>query len=52
MSIVVTLTPELEAKLREKATKQGQDINYVVTELLNQILTWETDDIEAAIEGI
>jgi predicted transcriptional regulator len=52
MSIVVTLTPELEAKLREKATKQGQDINYVVTELLNQILTWEADDIEAAIEDI
>ncbi|SKB13417.1 conserved hypothetical protein [Planktothrix sp. PCC 11201] len=52
MSIVVTLTPELEAKLREKATKQGQDINYVVTELLNQILTWEADDTEKAIEGI
>ncbi|MBE9142255.1 hypothetical protein [Planktothrix mougeotii] len=52
MSIVVTLTPELEAKLREKATKQGQDINIVVTELLNQILTWEADDTEEAIEGI
>jgi hypothetical protein len=37
-STVVTLTPELEAKLREKAAKQQQDINLVVTELLNQIL--------------
>lgn len=52
MSIVVTLTPELEAKLQEKATKQGQDINHVVTELLNQILAWEADDTEEAIEGI
>lgn len=52
MSIVVTLTPELEAKLRAKAAKQGQDINRVVTELLNQILAWEADDTEEAIEGI
>jgi predicted transcriptional regulator len=52
MSIVVTLTPELEAKLREKAAKQGQNIDFVVTELLNQILLWETHDTEEAIEGI
>jgi hypothetical protein len=29
MSIVVTLSPELEEQLREKAVRQGQDINLV-----------------------
>lgn len=38
MSIVVTLTPELEAKLREKATKQGRfrDFDQFVQEQYNR----------------
>ncbi len=34
MTFVVNLSPELEAQLREKAIRQGQDINTVASELL------------------
>jgi predicted transcriptional regulator len=52
MSIVVTLSPELEALLRDKAVRQGQDISLVASELLASVLVWETQDTEEAIEGI
>ena len=38
MSITINLTPELEARLREKATQQGQNISLVVSELLARVL--------------
>ncbi|MDD1413397.1 hypothetical protein MEN41_01640 [Dolichospermum sp. ST_con] len=44
MAIVVSLSPELEARLREKATQQGQDISFVAAELLKNILDWELQD--------
>ncbi|AFY50996.1 hypothetical protein Nos7524_5273 [Nostoc sp. PCC 7524] len=52
MAIVVSLSPELEARLREKAAQQGQDVSLVATELLESILEWELQDSEAAIKGI
>jgi len=52
MSIVVTLSPELEALLRDKAARQGQEISIVATELLASILEWEVQDSEEAIKGI
>jgi len=52
MSIVVTLNPELEALLHSRAAQQGQDINFVATELLASILNWAEKDSEEAIEGI
>ena len=52
MSIVINLTPELEVRLREKATQQGRDISLVVSELLARVLDWETTDTEEAIKGI
>jgi predicted transcriptional regulator len=52
MSIVVTLSPELEEQLREKAIRQGQDINLVAAELLASVLEWETQDSAEAIVGI
>ncbi len=52
MSIVVTLNPELEALLHSRAAQQGQDINFVATELLASILNWEEKDSEEAIKGI
>ncbi|GGA58865.1 hypothetical protein [Okeania sp. KiyG1] len=52
MSIVINLTPELEVRLREKSTQQGQDISLVVSELLARVLDWETVDTAEAIEGI
>jgi len=52
MAIVVTLNPELEALLRDKAARQGQDVGLVASELLARVLEWEEQDSEDAIKGI
>jgi predicted transcriptional regulator len=52
MAIAISLTPELEARLREKATQQGEDVSLVAAELLKNILDWELEDSQAAIQGI
>ena len=52
MSIVVTLNPKLEALLYSRAAKQGQDVNFIASELLANILDWEEKDSEEAIKGI
>nr|WP_290226773.1 hypothetical protein [Trichocoleus desertorum] len=52
MSIVVSLSPEIEAQLRQKAAQQGQDVSLVAAELLARILEWETQDSEEAVVGI
>jgi predicted transcriptional regulator len=51
MTFVVNLSPELEARLREKAVRQGQDIDTVASELLASILEEEAQDA-AAVKGI
>ncbi|MCX7593308.1 MAG: hypothetical protein N2235_06030 [Fischerella sp.] len=52
MTIVISLTPEVEARLREKAARQGQDVSLVAAELLASVLEWEAQDSQEAIEGI
>jgi predicted transcriptional regulator len=52
MSIVLTLTPELEALLRGRADRQGQDVSLVASELLANVLAWEEQDFEEAVQGI
>jgi predicted transcriptional regulator len=52
MTITVTLSPEVEAKLLEKATRQGKDVATVAAELLASVLEWEAQDYEEAVEGI
>jgi predicted transcriptional regulator len=52
MTITVTLSPEAEAKLLEKAAKQGKDVAIVAAELLASVLDWEAQDYEEAVEGI
>jgi predicted transcriptional regulator len=52
MAIVVTLSPELEAQLHDKAARQGQDVGLVASELLASVLAWEQQDAEEAIQGI
>lgn len=49
MTIVVTLSPELEEQLRAKAVRQGQDINLVATELLASVLEGEIQDSDEEI---
>jgi predicted transcriptional regulator len=52
VAIVVTLSPELEALLRDRAAQQGQDVGLVASELLASVLGWEEKDSEEAIKGI
>ncbi|WP_026733508.1 hypothetical protein [Fischerella sp. PCC 9605] len=52
MTIVISLSPEVEARLREKAARQGQDVSLVAAELLASVLEWEAQDSQEAIEGI
>ncbi len=52
MSIVISLSPEIEAQLREKAIQQGQDVSLVAAELLSRILEWELQDSTEAIAGV
>jgi predicted transcriptional regulator len=52
MAIVVTLSPELEALLLDRAAQQGRDVSFVASELLASVLGWEEQDSEEAIKGI
>jgi predicted transcriptional regulator len=52
MSIIVTLSSELEALLLERAAQRGQDVSLVASELLASVLAWEEHDAEEAIKGI
>lgn len=51
MPIVVTLSPELEALLRDRAAQQGQDVSLIASQLLASVLQSEQDS-EEAIKGI
>ena len=52
MTIFVTLSPELELLLCERATQCGQDVSLVASELLANALTWEEQDSQEAVRGI
>ena len=52
MGIVVTLSLEAEARLREKAEQQGRDISAVASELLASVLESEMQDIEGIQRGL
>ena len=52
MTIIVTLSPELEELLRNRAMQLGQDVNLMASELLASALEWEEQDSEEAIKGI
>ena len=52
MSIIISLSPEIEDKLREKEIKKGKDVRVVATQLLSQVLEWELQDSTEAIKGI
>jgi predicted transcriptional regulator len=52
MAIVVTLSPELETLLLDRAARQGQEVNLVASELLAGVLEWQEQDSAEAIKGI
>jgi len=52
MAIFVTLSPELEALLRDKAARLNQNVDLVASQLLANALEWEVQDSQEAIKGI
>jgi predicted transcriptional regulator len=50
--MTITLTPETEARLREKAEREGQAIDTVADALIAAALEWEALERAEAIEGI
>jgi predicted transcriptional regulator len=52
MSIVIDLSPAVEARLRDKALQRGQDMNLMVAELLEVVLTWDEEDLAESIAAI
>jgi predicted transcriptional regulator len=51
-AMTITLTPETETRLREKAEREGQDINAVADALIAAALEWEAQERAEAIEGV
>ncbi|HAC63377.1 MAG TPA: hypothetical protein DCF68_07500 [Cyanothece sp. UBA12306] len=52
MTITLNLSPDLEAKLQDKASQEGKQINQLITELLTNFIDWEIEDSKEAIKGI
>ena len=50
--MTITLSEETEARLRERAARDGQDVNVLADALLAAALEWEAQDRAEAIAGI
>jgi len=48
----ITIGPATEAKLREVAIREGQDVHTLADMLLNMALDWVARDRAEAVEGI
>jgi predicted transcriptional regulator len=52
MSILISLSPEIEARLQKRDMQQGQDVSMVATELLSRALELDELDLRESIAGI
>ena len=50
--MTISILPETEARLREKAAREGQDVDAVAEALLTMALDSEAREREEAIDGI
>jgi hypothetical protein len=50
--MTITLTPKIEARLREKAQREGSDINAVAEALILTALEWEAQERAEAVEAV
>lgn len=48
----ITISRELEARLRDRAAREGQDIDTFAEGLLSAALEWEAQERSEAIAGI
>ncbi|WP_072622785.1 hypothetical protein [Spirulina major] len=49
MTFTITLNPEMEAQLRSQAEQQGQDLNYLIGQLLHQALNPDPSELDDAL---
>lgn len=52
MTLTITLAPDTEAYLRDKAARQGQDAETVAQATLAETLAWEAQEFEETVAGI
>jgi predicted transcriptional regulator len=50
--MTITISPEIEARLRKQAEREGQEMDLLVNRLLATAMEWEAQDREEAIAGI
>lgn len=50
--MTITISSDLESRLRDRASRTGQDVDSAAEDLLAAALEWESSDREAAIAGI
>ncbi len=50
--MTLTLTPETETRLREKAVREGQDVNAGADALLRAALEWDAQERAETLEGL
>jgi len=52
MPLTITLPPEVEMRLRERAAREGRDAETIAAEVLIEALEWRFQDSAEAIQGI
>ena len=50
--MTIVLSEQTETRLREKAEREGQDMNAIADDLLANALDWDAREREEAAEGI
>lgn len=50
--MTISITPELETRLRHRAERKGEDLDAVVEVLLSAALEWEAQEQIEAVAGI
>lgn len=50
--MTITVSPEVEERLRQQAKLEGKDIGSVADRLLADALDWQARDREETLEGI
>ena len=50
--MTITLNPQIEERLREKAERDGQNVDMLANSLITAALEWEAQDQMETVEGI
>ena len=50
--MTIVLSPQTERKLREKASREGGDINHVADQIISSTIDWEMQEREETIQAL